>query len=245
MEIQFGTLQEAKAAQVLLWDYAITSEVDEHENILFADEKIIFEEEDWNYIEAMVNYLGDELLMDYDISTYRNMFIEMFGIIELDEYVLDLSLCLCNDELAKIHGHLPVEDGYYDVYVHYNRQFFASTRNNDIVYTTEEIAQLILEDEEWNRVDSIRLVSCFSGTTQAYQEIANIIKAPVKAPLGRIIIIPSLSKFWVVPDEWVELDASLSDEERFMAIKAYFARMYLNNDIRLSDEIQATLWVES
>lgn len=36
MEIQFGTLQEAKSAQVLLWDYAITSEVDEHENILFA-----------------------------------------------------------------------------------------------------------------------------------------------------------------------------------------------------------------
>lgn len=82
LEICNNDLRMLNAIQILLQDYGVYSEIDEYSNTITFDRDVEFEEQDWNYIYFLVDYIGDELLLGYDFDTYRDMCIEIIGTID-------------------------------------------------------------------------------------------------------------------------------------------------------------------
>lgn len=245
-EMQFDDLRVAKAVQILLADYGLYSEVDDYNRVLIFEDGVFFTDEDWAYADFIVSYIGDELLMSYDVMDYRNMLIESINVMTLDEYMFDMSLCLCDsdDNVGKCFSELPTEDGYYDVYVHYNTECFSSAAKDGTVYTTEDVVNMIKADPCWDGVTKIRLMACWAGTTDVYIEIARKLKTHVKAPLGKLMVVGQWARYWVIRNEWFTIDSNLNAEEQMKQEKYQFLRMYFENDTRLSEAIQQTLWVE-
>lgn len=226
------------AFQIILYDYGIYSEIDYETHTIYCDEDVQLENSDLNCIEAIIGILSDDLLLGYSIETYWTMLIDVLEVITLEESIITFSLCIMQ-ELVDSYELFPQENGYYDVYAHYNKICFSDLHENGTSYTAEDIAQKVLKDSDWNGTDKIRLFACNAGTTEAYKIIARILNVPVKAPLGKVVAIPTKHQCWVIPDSWLK-DPSDDNE-----LKRLVARLYMTNDAALSSEIQRTLWVES
>lgn len=233
-ELEFLNDLEIKAAQIILYENNISYSVDGL--TIIYDDYFSFGEYEYTYLDFIIEYFENEL-RNYDTHECWEIIHNDIAIYDLDELIDELSLCALppSDRIALYYDLLPTEEPYYDVFIHYNKTNFAGVKNGQRITTKEDVIYTIQNDDEWDGISPIRLMSCYAGCTIVYEEIAKALGVPVKAPLGKVVCMQSQHRYWVILDDWIE------DETEWHEA---MWKMIIENNPLLSDECQSDLWVE-